>query len=145
MISLLDVNVLVALFDPAHVHHEAAHEWFAANRREGWATCPITENGLLRVISSVSYPGRRTTLGDALERLRSFRRSGHHRFWPDSASLADEGLVDTSQVAGSRQLTDIYLLALAVAMGGRLASFDRRIRIAGVHGASSDSLTLVGG
>ena len=62
MIALLDVNVLVALFDPAHLHHEAAHVWFGRNRSRRWATCPLTENALVRVLSNPSYPGRCTTI-----------------------------------------------------------------------------------
>ena len=89
MVALLDVNVLVALFDPVHAHHELAHQWFDRNRQSGWASCPLTENGLVRVISNSAYPGRRTTPQDAIERLTRFRESGDHAFWPDSASLCD--------------------------------------------------------
>ncbi len=78
MIALLDVNVLVALFDPMHANHEAAHEWFADNRQLGWATCPLTENGVVRILSNPGYPGRMTTISDAITRLGSFRESGHH-------------------------------------------------------------------
>jgi predicted nucleic acid-binding protein len=69
VVTLLDVNVLVALFDPVHVHHEAAHKWFGQNRKSGWATCPLTENGMVRVLSNPAYPGRRTTVHDAIRRL----------------------------------------------------------------------------
>jgi len=65
MIALLDVNVLVALFDPNHTLHEPAHRWFETERESGWATCPITENGLVRVLSNPKYPGRQTTVRDA--------------------------------------------------------------------------------
>ncbi len=90
MTALLDVNVLVALFDPMHAHHEAAHEWFAENRRDGWATCPLTENGLVRILSNPKYPGRMTTVGDAIARLGNFRESGDHTFWQDSVSICAE-------------------------------------------------------
>lgn len=76
MISLPDVNALVALFDPHHVHHTAIHGWFAENREEGWATCPLTENGLIRIVSNPKYPGRKTTVTDAVERLARFGRAG---------------------------------------------------------------------
>ncbi len=143
-VALLDVNVLVALFDGNHTHHEAAHEWFAAHRELGWATCPITENGFARVISNVAYPGRRTTLRDAIDRLRSFRDSGSHEFWADALSLCSRNVFRSEHVSGHGQITDVYLLALAAANGGRLASFDRRIVIDAVAGATSANLTIIG-
>jgi toxin-antitoxin system PIN domain toxin len=144
VVALLDVNVLIALFDPVHTHHEAAHEWFEPNRRLGWATCPLTENGLVRIISSPSYTGRRTTIQDAIQRLTLFRGSGDYTFWPDSASLCDGLLVRPTHILGHRQLTDIYLLALAVTRGGRLATFDRSIPLAAVDGATADQLAFLG-
>lgn len=72
MVALLDVNVLVALFDPAHVHHDAAHAWFGEHCAQGWATCALTENGLVRVLSNPAYPGRRTSL-DAYARIKRAR------------------------------------------------------------------------
>ncbi len=143
MIALLDVNVLVALFDPMHANHEAAHQWFAESRRQGWATCPLTENGLVRVLSNPRYPGRMTTIGDAITRLVSFRESGHHNFWPDSVSLCDEAVLP-AHVQGYRQLTDVYLLALAVMNEGRLATFDRGVPLSSVDGAGDDHLVLLG-
>src|SRR4051812_38398888 len=87
MKALLDVNFLVALFDPMHVHHEAAHEWFGRNRGEGWVTCPLTENGFVRVVSNPRYPGRGTSTRDAIARLTEIRQSPDHVFWPDSVSV----------------------------------------------------------
>lgn len=80
MTALLDVNFLVALFDPMHLHHEAAHEWFGRNRGGGWATCPLTENGFVRVVSNPRYPGRGTSTRDAIARLAEIRRSADHVF-----------------------------------------------------------------
>jgi toxin-antitoxin system PIN domain toxin len=145
MAALLDVNVLVALFDPDHVHHRPAHGWLAEGRAGGWATCPLTENGLVRILSNPSYSGRRTTVEDAIERLTAFRASGDHEFWPDTVSLCEEGLVVFPHVGGHRRLTDVYLLALAVQRGGRLATFDRRIRPEAVAGAEPEHLVLLGG
>jgi len=142
--ALLDVNVLVALFDGNHTHHEAAHAWFADNRESGWATCPITENGFVRVISNVAYPGRRTTLRDAVDRLGIFRDSGGHVFWPDSLTLCDPARFRMEHIRGHGQITDAYLLALATSNGGRLASFDRRIVVDAVAGATPDNLTIIG-
>lgn len=140
MVALLDVNVLVALFDPDHVHHQTAHDWLAENREEGWATCPLTENGLVRILSNPAYPGRRTTVQDAVDRLTAFRGSGDHEFWPDTLSLCDDGRFRFPQVGGHRRLTDVYLLALAVQRGGCLATFDRRIRPDPVAGAGPNHL-----
>ena len=144
VVALLDVNVLVALFDGAHTHHDIAHEWFASQRELGWATCPITENGFVRVLSSTAYPGRRTSLRDAIARLSAFRSSGHHVFWPDEVSLCEHGLYDPTHVAGNRQLTDVYLLGLSVRRRGRLATFDSRMRLESVRGADPEHLVLIG-
>ena len=86
--ALLDVNVLVALFDPDHVHHEAAHEWFAANRGAGWATCPLTESALVRILSNAAYTGVRETPANIVERLKAFCASGGHAFWADEISIS---------------------------------------------------------
>jgi hypothetical protein len=144
MIGLLDVNILVALFDPEHVHHAGAHEWLAENRRLGWATCPLSENGLIRVISHPKYPGRRTSVEDAVERLGRFRGSGEHTFWADSVSFCDSERLSLRHIRGHRQVTDIYLLALAVENGGRLVTFDRSILPEAVAGASARHLKILG-
>ena len=143
MVALLDVNILVALFDATHVQHEAAHEWFALNQENGWASCPLTENGFIRVVSNPAYPGRRTTLGDAIQRLRRFRESSAHWFWPDSLSLCEE-IIRPAHIQGYRQLTDVYLLALAVTKGGRLATFDGGIPLLSVAGAEAKDMIFIG-
>jgi uncharacterized protein len=139
--ALLDVNVLVALFDAAHVHHEAAHDWFADNRTNGWATCAITENGFLRVLTN-PQSGVTERAPVILESLRTFCASGHHVFWPDELSLRDD-VFDLSIAQGHRQLTDIYLLGLAAKMGGVLATFDRSIPLKAVRGARADALAVI--
>ena len=78
-VALLDVNVLIALFDPGHLHHEAAHGWFASAEPRAWASCPLTENGFVRVLSNPGYPGRRTTVADAVGRLRRFTETSSHK------------------------------------------------------------------
>jgi toxin-antitoxin system PIN domain toxin len=143
VIHLLDVNVLVALFDPGHMHHEAAHHWFVAARGAGWATCPMTENGLVRVISNPAYPGRRTTVADALDRLRRFTGSGDHIHWPDDVSILLPGCLDVSQITGHQEVTDAYLLALAVHHEGVLATFDRSVRTSAVPGFEVSNLTVL--
>lgn len=107
MVALLDVNVLIALFDGMHEHHEKAHHWFGRHRRLGWATCPLTENGFVRIISNSSYPGRGTTLPDAVFRLEEFRETGYHRFWPDAISVRNEELFSTQHITSPKRLTDV--------------------------------------
>jgi uncharacterized protein len=143
MIALLDVNVLVALFDPAHLHHEAAHAWFRRNRSARWASCPLTENALVRILSNASYPGARTTVADATSRLRRFCSDRLHVFWPDSVSIRESGRFRWNHVRGHRQLTDLYLLALSVANRGRLATFDSTISLKAVEGAAPANIELL--
>jgi toxin-antitoxin system PIN domain toxin len=144
VIALLDVNILVALFDPSHSHHEAAHRWFETNRAAGWASCPLTENGFVRVLSNPAYPGRRTTVADAVERLSRFRTDGGHTFWADEVSICESEFVRAARIGGHRRVTDVYLLALAVHNGGRLASFDRKISLLAVRKARAENLALIG-
>lgn len=143
-VHLLDVNVLVALFDPDHVHHDAAHDWFADHRVEGWATCPTTENGFVRVLSNPAYNGTVTRLEAIVERLRMFCASGHHHFWHEAVSVTDLAAIRPSYMRGHRQLTDVYLLALATRMGGRLATFDRTVPVSAVVGATAAALAVIG-
>jgi toxin-antitoxin system PIN domain toxin len=141
--ALLDVNVLVALFDPDHVHHDLAHDWFADNRTAGWATCPITECGFVRVLANPAYGASVTRPADLLAGLRRFCASAHHLFWPDTVSLRDDKLFDMSRVGGHRQLTDIYLLGLAKTKRGRLATFDRTIPVRAVVGGQGELLAVI--
>ena len=151
-VALLDVNVLVALFDPDHIHHEPAHRWFESHRPSGWATCPLTENGLIRVLAHPAYapaatsPTSPTTpIPPALmiERLRAFCRSGGHELWPDDVSLRDADLFEAGAPSSHRQVTDLYLLGLAVKRQGCLATFDRAIPLAKVRGAEARNLVLI--
>ena len=141
--ALLDVNVLIALFDPDHAHHELAHDWFSDNRRDGWATCPVTENGFLRVLSNPAYGSALHRLPDLMVRLRTFCGAPHHRFWPDAVSLRDATLFDPGLIRGHRQLTDIYLLGLAKKKEGCLVTFDRTIPLKTVIGADAATLVVV--
>jgi hypothetical protein len=142
-VALLDVNVLVALFDPDHIHHDLAHDWFADHRASGWATCPVTENGFVRVLAHPAYGSAVSRPADLVERLRRFCRSGHHQFWPDSVSLADETLFDAALVGGHRQITDVYLLGLAQRKDGCLATFDRTIPVNAVRGGGAALLAVI--
>ncbi len=142
-IALLDVNLLVALFDPDHVHHDLAHDWFQDNRSGGWATCPITENGFVRVLSNPAYGSPVSSPSALLDVLRKFCSSGHHQFWPDSVSLQDRKLFNVTIAGGHRHLIDLYLLGLATRMRGRLVTFDRSIPRDAVIGASRDTLEVI--
>ena len=124
---LLDVNVLIALIDPAHVQHDRAHEWFAARGKAAWATCPLTENGVLRVVGAGRYPNSPGTPAAVAELIRELLALEGHEFWPDDLSLFDSRHFKSERLLDCSQITDSYLLALAVSHGGRLATFDRRL------------------
>lgn len=142
MRALLDVNVLIALLDTTHIHHDLARNWFAENRTYGWASCPLTENGCLRIISQPNYSNS-IPIKFALEKLNVARRTPLHAFWPDDVSLLDFITVNIEFIHGPKQLTDIYLLALAVKNRGRLVSFDRKVPLSAVHGASAEHLLVI--
>lgn len=144
MRALLDVNVLIALLDAAHVHHVQAQRWLAREIRHGWASCPISQNGCIRIMSQPGYPGALPS-AEVAERLAEAAAGPAHAFWPDDVNLLGPGVVDWTRVLGHRQVTDAYLLALAVRHGGRLATFDRRIAVAAVAGAETRHLALLEG
>lgn len=131
---LLDVNVLIALVDPAHVQHDGAHDWFANYGRKSWATCPLTENGLMRIMGHARYPNSPGTPAAVAGILAGLRALPGHVFWPDDISLMDTKQVNTARLLNSAQVTDSYLLALAHAHNGKLATFDRKLVAAAVQG-----------
>jgi len=124
---LLDVNVLIALIDPTHVQHDRAHDWFAAKGKKAWATCPLTENGVLRIVGHPRYPNSPGTPAAVAELMSILLALGGHEFWPDDISLLDNQRIDSARLLDSGQVTDSYLLALARAHRGQLATFDRRM------------------
>jgi toxin-antitoxin system PIN domain toxin len=131
---LLDVNVLIALIDPTHVGHDAAHRWFGETGAESWATCPLTENGVVRIVGHPKYPnsaGSPAAVAPIVVRLRALPG---HVFWKDDLSLVNSDIVVADQIATPGQVTDTYLLALAVANEGQLATFDRRLSPKAVRG-----------
>ena len=140
--ALLDINVLIALFDPTHVHHDAAHDWFGDNRARRWATCPLTENAFVGVLSRPleGRPGERPAVLSA--HLRTLCAAADHVFWNDDVSLLDTSRFDLA-AAPHRQLTDIYLVGLAHAHGATLATFDRSIPSAAAVGGA-DVLEVIG-
>ena len=130
IVYLLDVNVLLALCDSLHLHHEAAHRWFGQHGRTAWATCPITENGFVRIASHPNYPNRPGDVAAVLEILRRLCAVTGHQFWMDDLALRDfllPGIITHAHV------TDIYFLGLAARKGGKLATFDRRIPAAAIQ------------
>lgn len=144
MRSLLDANVIIALLDQDHMFHTAAHEWIAADQTGGWASCPLTENAFVRIMSNPGYSAvRRFSVSDRLEQLSEFIDRTEHEFWPDDISLIDASLFEPSHILRSKQLTDVYLLALAVKNRGRLVTFDARITIKAVTGATKDNLYVL--
>ena len=125
MISLPDVNVLIALAWPNHVHHTATWEWFIAHRKEGWATCPLTEAGFVRVSCNPSVVKHTVTPLDAIAVLERLTKSGSHTFWPLDRSIAHLPASIVARLQGYRQITDAMLLAVAMQRNGQLATLDR--------------------
>ena len=122
---LLDVNVLLALLWPAHTHHESALRWFARHARQGWATCPITQAGFVRIVSNPGFSPDAPTVQHAIAVLRESQSHPGHQFWPDELELADAVQPFEGRLHGHQNLTDAYLLGLAAHRGGKLATFDR--------------------
>ncbi len=143
MRALLDVNVLVALLDGTHLHHRMATQWLAANVKHGWASCPLTQNGCVRILSLSAYRNAQTPAAVA-DRLAHATADKSHAFWPDSVSVLEVGRLRWDHVLTSRQITDVYLLALAVAKGGRLVTLDRGITLRAVSGASPKHIVTLG-
>ena len=139
--ALLDVNVLLALFDVDHVDHERAHAWLSHDNA-GWASCPLTENGFVRIISQPRYPNP-IAPAEAIGLLRRACEGPGHEFWSCNVSLLDEKIVNSSRVLGPRQVTDAYLLALAVARDGRFVTFDRGLSPRSVYGATAEHLIVL--
>ena len=141
MIVLLDVNVLVALAWPNHVHHRLARSWFEAHHARGWATCSFTQNGFVRISSNPRVVDEARTPVEAVLLLRQLVKLKGHRFWPDDVSVAEADPIEIERVRGYRQVMDAHLLALARRHGGQLATFDRKIE--GLLVPSTDSRRLV--
>lgn len=143
MIYLFDVNVLLALMDSQHVAHQTVHGWFAGIGSARWATCPITENGFVRILSNPKYPNPVATPTDALSRLATACKLDGHEFWPDDLSMASDERFRRDRVLTSARVTDAYLLALAQHHDGKLATLDRRLAIDAVRDGAK-SLHIIG-
>jgi toxin-antitoxin system PIN domain toxin len=142
MRALLDVNVLIALLDLDHAHHLSARDWLQREAALGWASCPLTENGCIRNMSQARYPSPVRT-GEVIKRLKDAASTSYHEFWPDSPSVLDQTVFDFSRLLGPKQVTDVYLLALAVAHGGRFVTFDGAVPLSAVLGATKEHLAVI--
>jgi toxin-antitoxin system PIN domain toxin len=140
--ALLDVNVLLALLDSDHVDHARASDWVAEEIDDGWASCAITQNGFVRVISQPRYPSP-VPPSEAIERLSRACDTQFHEFWPCALSVLDFSVVDRSRLHGPRQVTDAYLLALATSQGGRFVTLDQKVPLTMVRGARPENLTVL--
>jgi len=137
---LLDVNLLLALSDPMHVHHESAHGWFGETGRQGWATCPLTENGFIRIASHPNYPNRPGDVTAVLAIFRGLCEAPGHRFWSEDVSILQ--ILEPDAIITHAQITDVYLLGLAVHKRGKLATLDQRIAVGAVRGGR-EALELI--
>ncbi|MDE1947381.1 MAG: VapC toxin family PIN domain ribonuclease [Burkholderiales bacterium] len=141
-VYLLDVNVLIALVDPAHVQHDQAHDWFARVGHRGFATCPLTENGLIRIVGHPKYPNSPGPPSVVVQSLVAIRGLPGHKFWSDDVSIADAGFFVPELLSSHSRVTDGYLLALAHAKGGRLATMDQKLATEVVPGGKK-ALALI--
>jgi uncharacterized protein len=142
MRALFDVNVLIAMLDEQHVHHWTAHQWWAENQETGWATCPLTENGMARIMSQPTYKNP-ITATFAIDLLAEQIGKTDHAFWADDVSIRDSDRFDPNSILGPNQITDLYLLALAVKHGGRLITLDRTIPVSAVRKAEPRHLVAI--
>ena len=142
MRALLDINVLLALLDADHVDHAAARAWLSTEIHHGWSSCALTENGFVRVISQPRYPGAVSPF-EAIRRLGGATSTEYHAFWWCDLSLLDDRVFDRSRIHGPRQVTDAYLLALAVKNEGRFVTFDQGIPLAAARGARAEHLVVL--
>lgn len=142
MRALLDVNVPIAWLDQDHVHHAAVRNWLSENIGLGWATCPITENGCIRIMSLPAYPNSLPPNSIA-ERLQEATGSIHHRFWADEVSLLNPGVIAWGRVIGTNQITDVFLLGLAASRGGRPVTLDSGFPVDSIKGTSGHSVVTI--
>ena len=146
MVCLFDVNCLIATVDSDHVHHEPMQRWFSAHAGRGWATCPITENGLIRVVSQPAYPSGQRSPAEIIRTLQQLKNvcRESYQFWEDGVSLTNESLFRPEYIIGPRQVTDAYLLGLATKRGGVVLSFDRSLPWQAIRGGASHLIQTPG-
>ena len=142
MVALFDVNVLVALLDAGHMHHTAATQYLSQHLQDGWASCPLTQNGCIRILSQADYPNR-APAAEVATRLAEATEHTAHRFWPDAFSLLTPGFINWKRLLSGRHLTDTYLLALAVKNNGLFVTLDKGIPLSAVQGAQDRHLVVL--
>ena len=142
MRALLDVNVLIALLDASHIHHRQVTDWLEKNINFGWASCPITQNGCIRILSQPSYPNS-ISAAKVAERLTDATQDQSHEFWPDAISILQLGKLEWDKVLSSRHITDVYLLALAIRQSGCFVTLDQGVPLKAVSGALRDHLVII--
>ncbi len=140
--ALLDVNVLIALCDGYHEHHKLATQWLLAHADAGWASCPLTQNGAIRIMSQPKYPNPRP-ISDVMAQIQAMCQGPSHLFWPDNVSLIDSQSFHQKLIHGHNQITDLYLLGLAVKHGGRFITIDGAIPLTPVVGAKTQHLMKI--
>jgi|SRR6185437_2174558 len=122
---LLDVNVLVALFWEGHNDHTATLQWFKENEKRGWATCPITQAAFVRLVSSPSFSTEAVSPVEAITLLGEALDRSTHEFWPDDLNFAEAAAYLKPDISGHKQVTDVYLLGLAIHHHAKLATYDK--------------------
>ncbi len=144
-IHLPDVNVLIALHDPNHVHYTVANDWFEAEGQNCWATCPLTENGFVRIGAQSRIAKHQNIIAVTVEALKEMKKiyAATHHFWSDSVSVCDDTYFVHNEIMGPKQVTDIYLLALCHKYNGTLVTLDARITTAGIVSPSHDLLKIL--
>jgi uncharacterized protein len=126
--ALLDMNALLALLIENHEFHRTVAAWFARNEKSGWSTCPVTQQGFVRIVSNPAYMRPSPKIGAAIQLLaKTLEASAHHRFWADELSVPELNGSVLGRLSGHQQLTDAYLLSLAIHRQGRLVTFDKRV------------------
>jgi toxin-antitoxin system PIN domain toxin len=142
--SLLDVNLLIALLWPAHESHDQAQRWFGHNAHHGWATCPFTQAGFVRIASNPAFSPDAVSPTEAAGLLASNLKHPDHLFWPDEITLTQAIQPFSARLAGHQQVTDAYLLGLAMHRKGKLATMDHAVAaLLSTEGQKSDFLDLV--
>jgi|SRR6185312_9893713 len=144
MRALLDVNVLIALLDANHIFHQKVHDWWGKNEGSGWASCPISENGVIRIMTHHSYPRqKRLNVLEVITNLRAFATNTNHEFWPEDISLRDSKIFEPERILSGTLLTDLYLLALAAKNQGALVTLDQNISLSAVRTAKPEHLNIL--
>jgi uncharacterized protein len=139
---LLDVNILIAILDPEHVHNIRAQQWFESEGHRHWLTCPTTQNGVIRIMSGPAYSSVDATPARVMESLESLVSVGGHQFVPDAISMLDNAIIVRPHMLATKQVTDSYLLAIAVTNNAMLATLDQRLATDAVRGGGDHILQL---